>query len=327
MNRVLGMGNALVDVMTRLKDDKILKEFSLPKGSMQLVSKEFSNRLLAGTLGLERKQSSGGSAANTIHGLANLGIETGFVGKIGQDEIGEFFESDLEENGIIPLLFHDLEESGRSIALISQDSERTFATFLGAAVDLHEEDIDSDMYEGYNYFYIEGYLVQNRVLFEKALRLAKSNNLIVALDLASYNVVAENKKFLTEMIREYVDILLANESEAESLTGRAADKALPDLAEMADIAVVKLGGNGSRIKSGDKEHEIGIIDVRAVDTTGAGDLYAAGFLYGLCQNQDLKKCGELGALLGGTVTEIIGAKLSDGQWSKVKEEVKRICAC
>ncbi len=326
MNRVLGMGNALVDVMTRLKDDNILKEFSLPKGSMQLVSKEFSNRLLAGTLGLERKQSSGGSAANTIHGLANLGIETGFVGKIGKDSIGEFFKSDLEESRITPLLFHDLEETGRSIALISTDSERTFATFLGAAVDLHEEDIDSDMYEGYNYFYIEGYLVQNRILFEKALRLAKSHNLTVALDLASYNVVGENKKFLTGMISEYVDILLANESEAESLTGKTAEEALPELAELADIAVIKLGRKGSRIKSGNEEHEIGIIDARAVDTTGAGDLYAAGFLYGLCRDQNLKKCGELGALLGGTVTEIIGAKLSDQQWGEVKEKVKRICA-
>jgi sugar/nucleoside kinase (ribokinase family) len=326
MDRVLGMGNALVDVMTRLKDDNILREFSLPKGSMQLVSKEFSNRLLASTLGLDRIQSSGGSAANTIHGLANLGIETGFVGKIGQDEIGEFFESDLEQNKIIPILFHDLEETGRSIALISPDSERTFATFLGAAVDLHEEDIDSDLYEGYNYFYIEGYLVQNRVLFEKSLRLAKSNNLTIALDLASYNVVADNKKFLSEIIREYVDIILANESEAESLTGKTVDKAMPELSDMADIAVIKLGSNGSLIKSGNEEHEIGIINVRAVDTTGAGDLYAAGFLYGLCRDLDLPKCGELGALLGGTVTENIGAKLSSEQWEQVKEKVNRICA-
>ena len=327
MDKVLGMGNALVDVMTRLKDDNILKEFSLPKGSMQLVSKEFSSRLLAGTLGLDRIQSSGGSAANTIHGLANLGIETGFVGKIGRDEIGEFFKSDLENNNILPLLFHDLEETGRSIALISPDSERTFATFLGAAVDLHEADIDSDLYEGYNYFYIEGYLVQNRILFEKSLRLAKLNNLTIALDLASYNVVRENKKFLAENIREYVDIVLANENEAESLTGKSADKALPELSEMADIAVIKLGRNGSRIRSGNAEYEIGIIEARAVDTTGAGDLYAAGFLYGLCRDLDLPKCGELGALLGGTVTEIIGAKLSSEQWGVVKEKVNRICAC
>ena len=138
MTKVLGMGNALVDVMTRLNDDKILKDFNLPKGSMQLVSKEFSNRLLASTLGLQKTESSGGSAANTIHGLAHMGIETGFVGKIGKDNLGKFFEKDMEQSGINPMLFHDLEETGRSIALISPDSERTFATFLGAAVDLQE---------------------------------------------------------------------------------------------------------------------------------------------------------------------------------------------
>ena len=327
MDRVLGMGNALVDVMTRLTDDKLLDEFSLPKGSMQLVSKEFSNRLMAYTLGLERSQSSGGSAANTIHGLANLGIETAFVGKIGRDNMGEFFQRDLEENNIIPLLFHDLEETGRSIALVSPDSERTFATFLGAAVDLHEEDIDSDLYEGYDYFYIEGYLVQNRVLFEKALRLAKLHKLTVVLDLASYNVVSDNRKFLYGTVKRYVDILLANEQEAEALTGKPSGQALEELSRIARIAVVKLGVKGSRIRSGKEQQSIGIFKAEAVDTTGAGDLYAAGFLYGLCRGKDLSVCGELGALLGGSVTEVMGAKMDDSQWDRVKEKVKEICGC
>ena len=122
MSKILGMGNALVDVMTILKTDKTLKDFALPKGSMQLVSKEISNRLLAGTLGLKKKQSSGGSAANTIHGLAHLGAKTGFVGKIGKDNLGRFFEKDLRDNNIKPVMFHSLEETGRSIALISRDS-------------------------------------------------------------------------------------------------------------------------------------------------------------------------------------------------------------
>jgi sugar/nucleoside kinase (ribokinase family) len=195
MSKVIGMGNALVDVMTILKGDRTLKEFALPKGSMQLVSKEFSNRLLAGTLGLQKIQSSGGSAANTIHGLANLGIETGFVGKIGKDNLGRFFENDLMENHITPILFHDLEETGRSIALISKDSERTMATYLGAAVDLHEEDISSDLFADYLFFHVEGYLVQNRELMRKALRLARSHGLTVSLDMASFNVVADNRFF------------------------------------------------------------------------------------------------------------------------------------
>lgn len=325
MSKVLGMGNALVDVMTILKTDRTLKEFSLPKGSMQLVSKEFSNRLLAGTLGLEKKQSSGGSAANTIHGLANLGIETGFVGKVGKDNLGRFFEKDLRDNSIAPVLFHDLEETGRSIALISKDSERTMATFLGAAVDLHEEDITSDILKGYQFFHIEGYLVQNRDLIQKALRLARSHGLTVSIDMASYNVVQEHRDFFESIIREYVDIVLANESEAESLTGQKPEKALAAMSEMAEIAVIKLGQNGSLVKRGNEERIIGIERVRSIDSTGAGDLYASGFLYGICTEQSLETCGRLGAVLGAHITEVIGAKLDTQAWAAIRNKVNEIC--
>ncbi len=319
------MGNALVDIMTVLKTDRKLKEFALPKGSMQLVSKEFSNRLMAGTLGLKKKQSSGGSAANTVHGLANLGVKTGFVGKIGKDKLGRFFENDLSENNITPLMFLDLEETGRSIALISKDSERTFATYLGAAVDLKEEDITSDIFKGYQFFHIEGYLVQNRELIRKAMRLAKSHGLTVSIDMASFNVVKENRDFLESIIHEYVDIALANESEAESLTGEKPEKALSVMSSMADIAVVKLGKNGSLIKQGSEEYSIGIEEVRSIDTTGAGDLYAAGFLYGLCKDQSLEICGKTGSILGAYVTTVIGAKMDEETWKTVKKKVSVVC--
>lgn len=325
MSKVLGIGNALVDILTRLESDKILDEFSLPRGSMQLVSREVSNRLLASTIGLERKQSSGGSAANTIHGLANLGVKTGFVGKIGKDHFGKLFEEDLLANYIQPVIFYSLEETGRSIALISTDSERTFATFLGAAVDLREEDISSEMYTGYDYLYLEGYLVQNHGLFTKALRLAKTHKLKVALDMASYNVVRDNRDFLYRSISDYVDIVLANETEARSLTGKIPEEAVLEIAGITDIAVVKMGKEGSIVKKKEEEHRIKIVISNSIDSTGAGDLYAAGFMYGLCMDQSLEKCGQLGALLGGRITEVIGAKLTREQWKKVRIEVKKIC--
>lgn len=325
MRKVIGMGNALVDVMTILTSDRTLKEFALPKGSMQLVTKEFSNRLLAGTLGLQKIQSSGGSAANTIHGLAHLGIQTGFVGKIGKDNLGEFFERDLKENKIKPILFHDLEETGRSIALISKDSERTMATYLGAAVDLQEEDITADIFKGYRFFHIEGYLVQNRDLITKAMRLAKSHGLTVSIDMASFNVVDENRDFFEAIIREYVDIVLANELEAESLTGEKPEKAATIISEMANISVVKLGKNGSLVKRGREEHRIGIEKIKSVDSTGAGDLYAAGFLYGQVMNQPLDICGKAGAILGAHITQVIGAKMNEESWDSVKQKVSEIC--
>jgi sugar/nucleoside kinase (ribokinase family) len=325
MSRIIGMGNALVDVLTTLKSDRTLKEFDLPKGSMQLVSKECSNRLLAGTVGLQKQQSSGGSAANTIHGLANLGMQTGFVGKIGKDNFGKFFEKDLKENNISPIMFHDLEETGRSIALISKDTERTMATFLGAAGDLHQEDIDSDIFKGYKYFHLEGYLVQSRALIRKAVRVAKSHDLIISLDMATYNIVSENREFLEKLIREYVDILMANESEAEALTHKKGNKALDSMADMADVAVLKMGKDGSMVKRGSEKCKIGIEKVKSVDSTGAGDLYAAGFLYGYCKDQSLEVCGKVGSILGGHVTEIIGAKMDKEKWAVVKEKVNSIC--
>ncbi len=318
------MGNALVDVLTILKSDRTLKEFDLPKGSMQLVSKEFSNSLLAGTLGLRRQQSSGGSAANTIHGLAHLGMETGFVGKIGKDNLGIFFEKDLKENNIAPVMFHDLEETGRSIALISKDAERTMATFLGAAGDLHQEDVDSDLFKGYKYFHLEGYLVQSRALIRKAVRVAKAHDLIISLDMATYNIVSENREFLEKLIREYVDILMANETEAEALTYKKADKALDAMAEMAEVAVLKMGKDGSMVKRESEKCKIGIEKVNSVDTTGAGDLYAAGFLYGYCNGQSLEVCGRIGSILGGHITEVIGAKMDEQKWNIVKEKVGKI---
>jgi len=325
MSKILGMGNALVDVMTLLKSDKTLEEYALPKGSMQLVSKEFSNRLLAGTLGLQKKQSSGGSAANTIHGLAHLGLETGFIGKIGKDNLGQFFEKDLRDNNIKPLLFHDLEETGRSVALISKDSERTFATFLGAAVTLKEEDITSDIFNGYGFFHIEGYLVQDEALIRKSLRLAKSHGLTVSIDMASYNVVRDHRDIFESLISEYVDVILANETEAESLTGQKAEKALDRMSEMARIAIVKQGDKGSLIRSGSSTYRIGIRKVNTIDTTGAGDLYASGFLYGLTQGQPLEACGEAGSIMGAYVTEVVGAKLEPDRWQFVKEEVSKVC--
>jgi sugar/nucleoside kinase (ribokinase family) len=318
------MGNALVDVLTLLKSDRTLEEFNLPKGSMQLVSKEFSNRLLASTIGLQRQQSSGGSAANTIHGLAHLGMETGFVGKIGKDNLGNFFEKDLKKSNITPILFYDLEESGRSIALISKDTERTMATYLGAAGDLHEEDIDADLFKGYDYFHLEGYLVQSRALIKKAVRVAKSHGLVVSLDMATYNIVSENRDFLEKLIREYVDILMANESEAEALTHKRAGKALDAMADLAEVAVLKMGEEGSMIRRGTEKCKVGIEKVNPIDTTGAGDLYAAGFLYGYCQGHSLEISGRIGSILGGHITEVIGAKMNEEKWAEVKGKVAEI---
>ncbi|UCG27297.1 MAG: adenosine kinase [Bacteroidales bacterium] len=319
MNNILGMGNALVDILVRLESDRTLEVFSLPKGSMQLVDRNTSRRILAGIDNLDKTITSGGSAANTIHGLAELGIRTGFIGTVGRDRYGDFFRNDMKRHNIHTELFQSSTESGRAISLISPDSERTFATYLGAAIELEPDHITQEQFKGYNLFHMEGYLVQNHDLVRQAFILARRENLKISLDMASYNVVEENIDFLEEMVKNYVDIVFANEEEARSFTGKAPEEALHHFAEMCDIAVVKTGKSGSLVKRGEEFHKIGIIPAESVDTTGAGDLYAAGFLYGLTKNLPLNRCGEMGALLSGRVIEVIGSKVDESQWKLIRD--------
>ncbi|PIU58182.1 MAG: adenosine kinase [Deltaproteobacteria bacterium CG07_land_8_20_14_0_80_38_7] len=324
MTKVLGMGNALVDVMTQLDSESLLQKFSLPKGSMQLVDETFIEKILNETTHLKIGQSSGGSAANVIHGLASLGVKTGFLGKVSDDEFGNFFSSDLTNNGIESKLFQGKARSGISMALISPDSERTFATHLGAAIELNESDLSEHVFSGYKYFHIEGYLVQNYSLIEKAVKLAKESGLCVSLDLASYNVVEENIDFLKNLVSQYVDIVFANEDEAKAYTGCDPEKAVEILSLHAAIAVVKLGKKGSLIRRGNNTFRIGVVNADCIDTTGAGDLYAAGFLYGLVNGLPLDKCGEIGSVLSGKVVEVVGAKLSRTHWTDINKLIKKI---
>jgi len=322
MKKILGMGNALVDIMVQLESDAILDMLKLPRGSMQLVDQGRSNEVLMAFREYGKSQSAGGSAANTIHGLAKLGASCGYIGVVGEDALGGFFVRDLIQAGVEPKLIHSKQETGRAIALVSPDSERTFATYLGAAIELSEQHIFPALFNGYSHFHIEGYLVQNHALIRKAVELAKNAGLVVSLDLASYNVVESNKVFLQEIVSQYVDILFANEEEAKAYTGENPEGALHEIGKFVEIAVVKTGRQGSLIKRAAEICQIGIIPVQPIDTTGAGDLYAAGFLYGHTRGLSLQKCGELGALLAGNVIGFVGSKMPDERWDAIKNQIR-----
>ena len=321
MAKILGMGNALVDMLIQIDGDDFLTKNNLPKGSMQLVDWETSKNVLSMSEGFERSQASGGSAANTIHGLAKLGVETGFIGKVGRDEIGEFFKQDLFEAGVNPELAESDTKSGLAVALVSPDSERTFATFLGAAVEIAAEDLTKEMFQGYDYFHIEGYLVQNYALIERAVQLAKENNLKVSLDLASFNVVEDNLEFLQRIVKDYVDIVFANEEEAKSFTGLEPEEALHKIAEIAEYAIVKIGSKGSMVKHQGKVYTAGVIDAKSIDTTGAGDLFASGFLFGLHKGVDLDEAARIGSITAGNVIEVIGAKMDADRWKRIYDMI------
>jgi sugar/nucleoside kinase (ribokinase family) len=324
MKKILGIGNALVDVMTLIDNESVLKKFSLPKGSMQLVDGEKSAIIKAGTLAFPRTMASGGSAANTIHGLAMLGVSSGFIGSIGKDDTGDFFENDFKKAGVNTILHRRTTPTGTAVALVTPDSERTFATHLGAAIELNAEDLNADSFKGYDTVYIEGYLIYNMPLITEACKIAKQNKMKVALDLASYNVVETNLGNFKKIVEEYVDILFANEEEAKAFTGMDAETALYRLSDLCETAVVKVGSEGSWMKRGEEVIKIGTINVKSLDTTGAGDLYASGFLYGLAGGEPLEKCGLYGAILAGKVIEIIGARLDNSRWGEIKRLISEI---
>ncbi len=322
-HEVVGIGNALVDILVSLPDDRFLEQCALPRGTMNLVDERRVEDLLARTGGFPRSCVSGGSAANTVHGLAGLGVSCAYVGKIGGDETGALFRADLERAGITARLFTGTISTGRAVAFVSPDGERTFATYLGAAVHLTPEDLSPALFAGSHIVHIEGYLVQDHALLRRAVSLAHTVGALVSLDLASYNVVRENLSFLREIVSSrQVDILFANEEEAAAFTGESSARgALDEMARWCAVAVVKRGKEGSLVRRGDERVAVAARPAACRDTTGAGDLYAAGCLYGHRRRMPLERCADLGSLLAARVICRMGAKLTPEDWEAVRREM------
>lgn len=323
MKSILGIGNALTDILAVLPDDSLLQKYHLPKGSMQHVDKETGDKIWLALKPLGVKYVAGGSAANTITCTSLLGMNSGFIGKIGDDELGLLFKSDQELMGVNSMLLKSENSSGRSMVFVSGgNAERTFAVYLGAALDLGPEDLKPEYFEGYDYFHIEGYLVQNQAVVRKAVELAREAGCIISLDMASYNVVESNNAFLHNIVENYVDIVFANETEAKAFTKLEDPRlALNEIAKLCKIAIVKVGKGGSWVKSGEEVHQIDAWPAVPIDATGAGDTYAAGFLYGHSLGLPIKTCGELGSIIAAKVVEVLGTKIDIRRWIRAIQEM------
>ncbi|MBO8485043.1 MAG: adenosine kinase [Bacteroidetes bacterium] len=326
MKSILGMGNALTDILAVLPDDSFLRQFHLPKGSMQHVDMETGDRIWQTLKPMGVQYVAGGSAANTITGTAIFGMKSGFIGKVGDDELGHLFRSDQEQYGIKSTLLKGKSSSGRAMVFITApNAERTFAVYLGAALELGPDDLKPEYFHGYDYFHIEGYLVQNQSLIRRAIEMARDAGCIISLDMASYNVVESNEAFLHDIVDRHVDIVFANETEARSFTRLDDPKdALDEIARHCSIAVVKIGKDGSMVRQGDEYHYIGAWPADTIDATGAGDTYAAGFLYAHSLGRTLKECGEVGSIIAAKVVEVIGTKIDIPRWKAAKQEIREL---
>ena len=324
MKSILGIGNALTDILAVLPDDTLLRTFHLPRGSMQHVDMETGDRIWAALKPLGVKYVAGGSAANTIVCTSIFGMPSSFIGKIGDDELGLLFKSDQEQYGVNAMLLKSTRSSGRSMVFVSGgNAERTFAVYLGAALDLVPEDLKPEYFQGHDYFHIEGYLVQNQGLIRRAVELAREAGCIISLDMASYNVVESNNAFLHDIVDHYVDIVFANETEGRAFTKLGSpQEILDEISAHCKIAVLKVGKDGSWVKSAEEQHYIPSWPAKTIDATGAGDTYAAGFLYAHSLGMPLKVCGEVGSIIAAKVVEVIGTKIDIPRWRDARAEVR-----
>jgi sugar/nucleoside kinase (ribokinase family) len=319
---IVCVGAALVDILIREKDH-FLEKTGATKGGMTLVEKSFIEQTMA------RASSSpaivpGGSACNTAIGVARLGGSARFVGTRGSDATGKLFEDDLRNNHVEPLLFRSPDSpTGRVLSIITPDAQRSMFTFLGAAAETEPGALTPQCFESTAIVHLEGYLLFNEALMLAALESAKTAGAMVSLDLASFTVVEGAKAFIDHIVENYVDILIANEDEARTHTGFSDEsKAIMALSRHVDLAVLKVGKRGSYITNGSQVIQIPPRgDGSAVDTTGAGDLWAAGFLFGLINRMPLAKCGEMGSICGNEVCQVVGANIPESGWRRVRESM------
>ena len=324
MKSILGIGNALTDILAILPDDSLLRQYHLPLGSMQHVDMETGDRIWESLKKVGVKYVPGGSAANTITCTSIFGMPSGYIGKIGNDELGQLFKSTMEQFGVKTTMLLSPKSSGRCMVFITgANAERTFADYMGAALDMGPDDLKEEYFRGYDYFHIEGYLVQNQDLIARAVQMAKAAGCIISIDMASYNVVESNAAFLNNLVEKYVDIVFANESESRAFTKcDNPEDGLRELSKMCSIAVVKVGKDGSWVRSGEDQLFIPAWPANPIDGTGAGDTYAAGFLYGLAQDLPLKTCGEIGSIIAAKVVEVVGTKIDIPRWREAKLEIR-----
>ncbi len=308
---VVGLGNALVDVITH-EDDGFLAAHQLVKGSMALIDEERAAELYA-AMGVGTEMS-GGSAANTVAGVASFGGKAAFVGRVRDDELGRVFAHDLQANGVT---FAGIPASagpatGRCLIVVTPDAERTMSTCLGAGAALGPDSIDPAVIASAKVVYLEGYLfdgAEAREAYRKASRIAHEAGGQVALTLSDSFCVQRHRDEWKTLVDEQVDVLFGNADEVQVLTGAPFDDAVGQLRSRVGVAVVTRGAAGSVVVTPNEVIEVPAVAVDpVVDTTGAGDLYAAGFLYGYTNGLPLAECGRLGAVAAAEVISHTGAR-------------------
>lgn len=319
---IYGIGNTLIDMLCYITEKDLITQ-GLHKGTMCLIDKARHKELLEFLKDKEITLSAGGSAPNTMITLRQLGIQTTLGGGVGDDELGRVYHEKLKKIGVIDELTEQVEPTGTSIILLTEDRERTMNTYLGANRCYDDINVNIESAKKADIFYFTGYMwdtePQKRAI-KKVLEICKANNIKVAFDLADPFAVGRYRQTFLELIKEYCDIVFANSEEARYLFDNyEAKECCKSMGKLCDIAIVKNGIKGSFIS-----HNNNIISIpvsgssNPVDTTGAGDTYAAGFLYGIAKGYDVRSAGNIASYLAGEIISILGAQFPMEKSLKIK---------
>ena len=309
---LVGIGNAIVDIVTNV-DDEFLEKNLLKKGSMNLISLEDSSQLLKNCEII--KQTSGGSAANTVVSLANLGNNVEFIGRIKDDTFGNFFSNDIKESGarFNSKAVEANTSSAHSLILITPDAQRTMCTYLGASTQFESNNINYESIKKSKYLYLEGYLWDSELTkkaFIQASKIAKESKTRIILSLSDSFCVDRHRESFLHLIKDFIDILFCNEEELKSLFKSIdLEQCKIKINSLCELTAITLGEKGSIIVNKNKTEFIKpFLFGKAVDTTGAGDIFAGGFIHGLINKLSLNNCGQIGSICAGHIVTQIGSR-------------------
>lgn len=311
----IGIGNPMIDILARV-DETVVARLGLTKGLFNLVSREKSAETLAAIADAPKDVAAGDATANTLAGLANLGLKTFFVGKTGDDEHGRLYLKMTEAAGCAHAFAKNpAVPTGSVIALITPDAQRTFATYLGAALTLVPDDFPVGAVAESRFVYLTGYQLDDpalRAVAMRALTAAKAHGVPVGIDLADVGVINRNRDLLKQLVKDYATVYFANEPEGAAFTGETDPaRCLEKMAAYAPVACLKLAERGSLISERGRVVPVAPVPARAVDTTGAGDIYAAGVVYGLIEGLPAEEYGRIASIISSHIVARMGARTSE----------------
>lgn len=316
---VLGIGAPFIDHIVQVNPQYALSLEGV-KGGLEIIDYETLCEIIQ-TSGTTVKLLAGGSSANTIRTLAHLGHKCAMGGKIGTDRAGERFLKNLQDLGIKSFYIPSSTPTGQLVCLVTPDGERTFRDFLGAGREMRGEDLDPSLFEDVKLVHIEGYTLLNKGLTLRAMELAQDAGTKISFDLSNYELVSKHHEQIMHLLSNHVDILFANAKEVHALTGNEPKDGCKFLKSFCEIVVVSMNVDGCWIGNNQDLIHCDAYPVKALDSTGAGDVFAAGFLHGYLTGQPLVKCAHYGALIGAEVVQVFGTELPEATWDKLRKEI------